>query len=195
MVALFSRQSKKQLVTTKIQDEEFGTIKVIRTKGRYIRLRVGPDGKISASLPYYSTLILLKGFLNKNRKSLRRSIAKLPEFHKYTDEQIKQIRKKAKEYLPKRVDYLAKQYGFNYGKLSFRNPKTRWGSCSQSDNISLNIALVTMPAKLIDYVILHELTHTVEKNHSSKFWSKLEKCCPDYKKLRKELHSYTPYLS
>lgn len=194
MAALFSRQSKK-LTKTTIIDDEFGTIKVTRVKGHYIRLKVGPDGKVSATLPYYSTLIMLKSFIDKNRKSLRKSIEKLPEFHKYTDEQIKQIRKKAKEYLPKRIEFLAKQHGFSYGKLSFRNQKTRWGSCSGTDNISLNITLVTMPPELIDYVILHELTHTIEKNHSKAFWSKLEQVCPDCKKLRKKLHSYTPYLS
>ena len=194
MVALFSRQSKLP-GTTSIEDKEFGTIKVVRAKTRYLRLKVEPDGKVSATIPYYATLLSLKSLVNKKRRTIQKSIANLPKFHKYTDEQIKQIRKKAKEFLPLRTEVLAKQHGFQYGKLSFRNQKTRWGSCSAHNNISLNIALVVLPARLIDYVILHELTHTVEKNHSAKFWNKLEESCPDYKKRRKELRSHTPYLS
>lgn len=194
MVALFSRQSKLP-GTTSINDQEFGEVKVSRVKTNYIRLKVEPDGKVSATIPYYATLISLKSLISKNRQNLRKTIARLPEFHKYTEEEVKQIRKKAKEFLPVRVEYLAKQHGFKYGKLSFRNQKTRWGSCSSSNNISLNIALIVLPPRLIDYVILHELAHTVEKNHSAKFWSKLEKVCPDCKKLKKELHSHTPYLN
>lgn len=194
MVALFSRQSRLP-GTTSIEDKEFGTIRVVRAKTHYIRIKVEPDGKVSATIPTYATLISLKALIDKNRSSLRKSIAKLPEFHRYTDDQIKQIRKKAKEYFPVRVEYFAKKYGYKYNKLSFRNQKTRWGSCSSDNNISLNIALITMPPDLIDYVILHELTHTIEKNHSAAFWSKLEQVCPNYKELRKELHSHTPYLS
>lgn len=194
MVALFSHPSKPSK-TTSINDPEFGDIRVVRAKTRYIRLKVEPDGRLSATMPTYGTLISLKALIEKNRKKLRKSIANLPEFHKYSNEEIKQIRKKAKEYLPVRVEFLAQKYGFRYNKLSFRNQKTRWGSCSSDNNISLNIALVTMPARLIDYVILHELTHTIEKNHSKNFWQKLGQVCPDYKTLRKELHSYTPYLS
>lgn len=83
---------------------------------------------------------------------------------------IKILHIEAKRYLPSRVSELADNHGFKYGKISLRNQKTRWGSCSFHDNISLNIQLMRLPSHLIDYVIIHELCHTVHKNHSSQFW-------------------------
>lgn len=82
----------------------------------------------------------------------------------------KLLRKEAKQFLTQRVAELAVIHGFKYGKLSFRNQKTRWGSCSYHNNISLNIQLMRLPLHLIDYVIIHELCHTVHKNHSATFW-------------------------
>ena len=97
----------------------------------------------------------------------------------------------AKEILPKRVCELADEFGFQFNKLSFRNNKSRWGSCSGNDNISLNIHLMRLPTHLIEYVILHELAHTVEKNHSKSFWDLLETVCPKSYEYRKELREYS----
>lgn len=91
------------------------------------------------------------------------------------------------ELLPMRVKELAEHYGFKYGKLSFRNNSTNWGSCSAENNISLNVKLMQARSEVIDYVILHELCHTKIRNHSDQFWSLVESVCPDYKTLRKEL--------
>ena len=90
--------------------------------------------------------------------------------------------------LPGRVAFLAEKYGFRYGKLSFRNNVSNWGSCSCRNNISLNIRLLDFPEEVADYVILHELCHTKVKNHSEKFWNLVAEVCPDYKKLRKQLN-------
>jgi predicted metal-dependent hydrolase len=118
----------------------------------------------------------------------------LPKIETYTDQQIKQIRTKAKAFLPARVEFLAQKHGFKPAKVSCRNQKTRWGSCSPQNNISLNIALVLLRPELIDYVILHELTHIKHKNHSADFWSSLEKVMPNYKILKKQLRKHTTYL-
>ncbi|PIE79018.1 MAG: hypothetical protein CSA15_04890 [Candidatus Delongbacteria bacterium] len=82
----------------------------------------------------------------------------------------KVLKGEAQDFLSKRVAFLANKHGFEYGKLSFRNQKTRWGSCSYKNNISLNIQLMRLPLHLVDYVIIHELCHTVHKNHSKQFW-------------------------
>jgi len=100
-------------------------------------------------------------------------------------------RKEAKEYLPKRVKALAIDHDFNYQKLTIKNTKSRWGSCSFDNNINLSLHLMRISNELIDYVILHELVHTKVKNHSSKFWETLEKHCPNSKILDKELKKYT----
>ncbi|WP_294141302.1 SprT family zinc-dependent metalloprotease [uncultured Sanguibacteroides sp.] len=103
---------------------------------------------------------------------------------------IEVYRLESRRYLPGRVKELADRYGFRYGKLSFRNNLSNWGSCSGEDNISLNIKLMKLPDVLIDYVILHELCHTIEKNHSDRFWALVKRVCPGYHELRKQLREY-----
>ncbi|MDR0765958.1 MAG: M48 family metallopeptidase [Odoribacteraceae bacterium] len=90
-------------------------------------------------------------------------------------------------YLPGRVEELARKFGFSYRRLSFRDNLSNWGSCSGENNISLNVRLMKLPDELIDYVILHELCHTVEKNHSVRFWTLVQDVCPGYVELRGRL--------
>ena len=96
----------------------------------------------------------------------------------------------ARKMLIDRLIKISKKTGLTFNKVSIRNQKTRWGSCSYTNNISLNIKLINLPEKLIDYVIYHELVHTVEKNHSSNFWNLLNHYLPESKKLNKELNNY-----
>ena len=95
-----------------------------------------------------------------------------------------------RQYLPERVKYYAEKFGFKYARLSFRNNVSNWGSCSFDNNISLNVKLMKLPDEIIDYVILHELCHTVEKNHSAAFWKLVGKVCPNYATLRGRLRKY-----
>ena len=99
-------------------------------------------------------------------------------------------RLECKQYLPGRVRELARLHGFRYGRLTFRDNVSNWGSCSAEDNISLNVKLMKLPDELIDYVILHELCHTVEKNHSPRFWALLESVCPGCMAARARLRQY-----
>jgi predicted metal-dependent hydrolase len=96
----------------------------------------------------------------------------------------------AKNYLLKRVNELALKYGFNYNKISIRNARTRWGSCSSSNNINLNLQLMRLPEHLIDYIILHELTHTVHKNHGKAFWNLLNNISGNARGLNREIKKY-----
>ncbi|GHV67555.1 hypothetical protein FACS1894199_13280 [Bacteroidia bacterium] len=100
-------------------------------------------------------------------------------------------RKECDILLPERVKEFAGKFGFNYKKLSFRNNVSNWGSCTYDNKISLNINLMRVPDEVIDYVIIHELCHTVEKNHSPRFWKLVEERCPDYKRKRAELKKYS----
>ena len=86
---------------------------------------------------------------------------------------ISTLRKEAKEYLPQRTEKLATAHGFTFNGITVKNISSRWGSCSATNHINLNIHLVRLPEHLSDYVILHELTHTVHKNHSERFWNHL----------------------
>nr|WP_245402646.1 SprT family zinc-dependent metalloprotease [Pontibacter sp. E15-1] len=99
-------------------------------------------------------------------------------------------RKEAKQYLPQRLAYFAEKFGFTYQNVFIKNAKSRWGSCSFNDNINLNLHLMRLPEDLCDYVILHELAHTVEKNHGPQFWALLDTVCPDSKNLDKKLKAF-----
>ena len=95
-----------------------------------------------------------------------------------------------KQKLINRTHQLACEYGFKYNKITIRKQKTRWGSCSGSNNISLNIKLIHLPDYLIDYVILHELLHTRIKNHSRIFWNELSKLLPRAKAFKKLVNTF-----
>lgn len=96
--------------------------------------------------------------------------------------------------LPEKVRFYAQKYGFKFTRLTFRNNISNWGSCSHDDHISLNIKLMKLPDEIIDYVILHELCHTVEKNHSSGFWKLVKQVCPDFESRRHQLRHYNTRL-
>lgn len=104
---------------------------------------------------------------------------------------IEALRVEAKEYLPKRTLELAQKYQFGFNKIFVKNTKTIWGSCSGRNNINLNLHLIRLPDHLIDYVIIHELCHTVEKNHGKSFWRLMDSLLGNAKILAKELKNYS----
>lgn len=108
---------------------------------------------------------------------------------------LRTLKYEAEQLLPKRLDSLAKQFGFNYSGIRIRQLKSRWGSCNNLKQITLNFYLIQLPWELIDYVILHELTHTKVLSHGPKFWDELSKDLPDAKKLKKQINSYKPTIT
>ena len=104
------------------------------------------------------------------------------------------LRKEAKSYLPRRLSFLAEEHGFSFARSKITHSSSRWGSCSSSGTISLNIGMMNLPFELIDYVIIHELCHTRHMNHSTKFWDEVSKFDPHYKMHRNELKKYSPYI-
>ena len=104
------------------------------------------------------------------------------------------LRKEAKSYLPRRLSFLAEEHGFSFARSKITHSSSRWGSCSSSGTISLNIGMMNLPFELIDYVIIHELCHTRHMNHSTKFWDEVAKFDPYYKIHRNELKKYSPYI-
>lgn len=107
---------------------------------------------------------------------------------------IETLRVEAKEYLPVRIKALADKLGFRFNRLFLKNQKTVWGSCSSVNNININIHVMRLPQHLLDYILIHELAHTVHKNHGKDFWKLVDKCSGNGKLLAKELRGYTIHL-
>ncbi len=178
----------------KIIDKEFGEVIVRRNAwSRGIKFSVSTSGRLSMSVPKYTSEFLAKRFLNSNRKMIREKLPlKDPREQRARDYQKKLLMKKAKEYLPYRLEYYAKLYGYKYDKCRLSHANTRWGSCSSNRTISLNIGLMKVPETLRDYVILHELAHLNHMNHSKAFWAEVGSHDKNYKAHEKKLKMFSP---
>ena len=99
-------------------------------------------------------------------------------------------REEAREELVSRLEKIAKRHGYTYNRVTVRNQKTRWGSCSGKNNISLNMKLVLLPDELRDFIILHELVHTKVKNHGIRFWEELTRIEPRARELNKKINQF-----
>jgi len=96
-------------------------------------------------------------------------------------------RRKAEEVIHDRLQFFNEHYGFKYNRVTMRNQKTRWGSCSRAGNLNFNWRLIMAPIEVIDYVVVHELCHLKEMNHSSRYWALVVQVIPNYKEVRKWL--------
>lgn len=104
-----------------------------------------------------------------------------------TAQEIEMLAQKALQVLPKKVEYYAAKIGVTYGTITIRNQKTRWGSCSSKGNLNFNCQLMLFPEEIQDYVVVHELCHRKEMNHSPRFWNEVGRIMPDYEERRKYL--------
>ena len=96
-------------------------------------------------------------------------------------------KERARGFVQSRVEALCSEYGFSYGRIAIRNTKRSWGSCSELGNLNFSYKIIFLPEHLAEYIIVHELCHLKEFNHSPKFWAHVEVILPDHKERRKEL--------
>ncbi|MBQ3433312.1 M48 family metallopeptidase [Candidatus Saccharibacteria bacterium] len=179
-----------------IQDDEFGEVIVRKNAlARGVRFSVSTSGRLQMSVPKHTSDFLARRFLKSNREMIREKLPlKNPNEQRARDYQKKQLMKKAREYLPYRLDYYAKLYGYSYDKCRLSHANTRWGSCSSNRTISLNIGLMKVPEVLRDYVILHELAHLNHMDHSKAFWAEVGSHDKNYKNHEKKLKLFSPGL-
>lgn len=132
---------------------------------------------------------------NKNQVTVHFSNPELTTNEDVLSEVLNDLyRFEAKALLPKRLKDLAQTHGFQYNKVTIRNNRRNWGSCSSRNNISLNLQLMKMPDRLIDYVLLHELVHTEIKNHGPEFWTRLDSITNfQARQLAREVKKYSTY--
>ena len=121
---------------------------------------------------------------------MREAREKMGESKPFTPEEIRALARQAVDTLPGRLQYYAPLVGVSYGRVTFRCQKTKWGSCSSQGNLNFNCLLMLCPPEVLDYIVVHELCHRKELNHSPRFWAEVERVMPDYRKHRDWLKAY-----
>ena len=182
-------------------------VKIIRSNRKTLAIQINPDLSVTVRAPMYAPqsdieriLREKEGWIQKHIEKIREQEAKRKktqgekdeygesvESEYLTNEEIKKLADKALQHIPKRVSYYAKQIGVTYGKLTIRNQKTRWGSCSSKGNLNFNWRLIFAPEEVVDYIVVHELAHRKEMNHSRAFYNVVASVLPDYKVQEKWL--------
>ena len=150
--------------------------------------------KLIIRVPLFATNKEIDRFIEQNKKWFEMHLAKAQErekakegCHKLTQDEIVELANKAREMIPERVAYYAPLVGVTYGRITIRKQKSRWGSCSSKGNLNFNCLLMLMPPEVIDSVVVHELCHRKEMNHSKKFYAEVLRVFPDYRKWNKWL--------
>ncbi len=165
-------------------------IAVIRSNRKTVAIQVNADLTVTVRVPRHTSRKDIERIISEKEPWIRKHIeqirAKKEAYEAMktlhlTDEEIRELVDKARKYIPERVAYFAEHMGVTYGRITIRNQKTRWGSCSSKGNLNFNCLLMLTPAEIIDYVVVHELCHRKEMNHSGAFWNEVEKVLPDYR--------------
>ena len=165
-----------------------------RAKRYIIRIK---QNVVSVTVPRGGNYKFAEKFLQENRAVVIQKISEnekrtLSNQETFTQQQKDELKYKAEMFLPKELNRLAQEYGFVYKEVKIKKSKTRWGSCSSTQTLNLSFYLMLLPQHLIEYVLFHELCHTIHMNHGSAFWALLDKCTNGKaKELRKEIRNFT----
>ncbi|HEX8591154.1 MAG TPA: SprT family zinc-dependent metalloprotease [Candidatus Paceibacterota bacterium] len=171
------------------------------TRAKYLRVTVYLDGAVVLTKPLRVSEKKALKFLEQQRvwitevqaKLERRQsgnppVMELPRLHHGTKAH-KEAVERARALVLERLPIVNQRYGFAYGRVAIKSQKTMWGSCSHKGNLNFNYKIVFLPRPIADYLIVHELCHLIEHNHSPQFWALVERSLPEYKTLRRQLRS------
>ena len=165
-------------------------VRVIRSNRKTVAIQVNSDLTVTVRAPKYVSEEYIEQILHEKESCIRKHIEEIKakkaqdearNMKPLTRDELQKLADEAVEYIPKRVEHFAKIIGVDYGRITIRNQKTRWGSCSSKGNLNFNCLLMLTPPEVIDYVVVHELCHRKEMNHSKAFWREVEKVIPNYK--------------
>lgn len=172
-------------------------VKVIRSNRRTISLEITSPGEILVRAPRRMSEVEIRAFVESKSSWLAKHLQKkeqdleaVQEEGHFTEAEIKRLTCLAKQVIPEKVAYYARLMGVTYGCITIRKQKSRWGSCSREGNLNFNCLLMMTPTEVLDYVVVHELSHRLEMNHSARFWAQVEKVIPDYRGPRKWLKEH-----
>ena len=173
-----------------IKHKDVGIIRYIKNnRAKRIIISIKPE-YVRVTVPRRQTLKNAQEFVDKKINWIKKHSNNMKVLIEKSKKLPKIDREEARENLEKRLSELAEQHNFQYNRVSIRSQRTRWGSCSSKDNISLNMKLLHLPQQLIDYILLHELVHTRVKNHSKDFWNELETVVPNARTVDEQLREY-----
>lgn len=163
----------------------------VRSNRKTTAIQINEKGDIIVRSPYSVSRRKVEQMLREKQDWIEKHQKAIKERENSRREITEQERRegieRAKQILPARIQYYAKIMGVTYGRITLREQKTRWGSCSSEGNLNFNWKLALMPDEILDYVVVHELAHRMEMNHSDKFWKIVENVLPDYRERRKWL--------
>jgi len=175
-----------------LEDEEVVYSVRESARARCLRITIHPSGELSATLPRGMNFEKLENFLRQKANWILRKI-KLAQkrkpsilFPKSNRREYVKYKNQALKLAKLKIEELNRTYNFQYRRISIRNQKTRWGSCSRKGNLNFNYKIVHLSKKYLSYIIVHELCHLKEFNHSERFWNLVAETIPDYKEIRKE---------
>ncbi len=169
---------------------------LIKSNRRSVGIIVKPGGEIIVRAPKRMPNPMILSFIREKESWIVKNYLKQSKLPSAPDSEPKsphtlalekRYRDAAKEYIPKRVEYYHAFTGGQYTKITIRDQKTRWGSCSSNGTLSFSFRLMMAPPRILDYVVVHELCHLTHMNHSKEFWNMVETILPDYKEHRKWL--------
>jgi len=177
-----------------LKDSEFGDVIVRKNNlSTNVKFSISTSGRLAMSVPKSTPNFLIKRFLDSSREQIRTKLpVKDPQTQRARDAKKQILAKKAKAYLPYRLEFYAKKHNYTYSGVRLSHANTRWGSRSSTGTISLNIGLMHLPEPVRDYVILHELAHINHMDHSAAFWAEVARHDPSYKRHRKYLKTFNP---
>lgn len=169
------------------------TVEVIRSDRRTLSLEIRDRETVLVRAPRRMAQWRIKSFVNAHRDWIEARLEKLaaqPLAEPLSEVEIAQLKKRGKQVFPERAAYYAPLVGVSYGRIAVRCQKTKWGSCSSKGNLNFNCLLLLAPPEVLDYVVVHELCHRREMNHSPRFWAEVERVLPDYRESRRWLRQH-----